>query len=223
MSDEEQKEMRSFEEWAHPSFQLLAQPDTEYGVAVVFNEDMTSLMAACPSAIYNILTKSGAYRVAETFEKTYLRGGCPVCWGLIEAAVKRRTDPFDVPVDDTSELTASPPIAGKQETIDILLPALQRLANDRVVSEPESPEQIRRRLKALARSIETRSGIPIEDAPRIYAALNAARAFGHQAETHPRYVAYRSAFDLGMALMKDAGMGWEAPLDLMTQLLEIDG
>ena len=210
---------RPISEWLASSFRLLPEPETDEGAmrTLVFNTGLSEVVAASPSGLLKLATKpTHAFETIDADRNPlYLNYTCPVLFGILEAAAKKRTDPLAAPVDDTSELMRNATPCGREETLRVFVPFVEHIAADAAMNGTSNIDLTDTRLQDLVETVfflATGNKYAYEDGrmfqalvhfDRLYDATLGVRFVVGNAEVHPRYMANAAARRLCDALMKD--------------------
>jgi len=196
----EDKRNRQLSEWLAPDFILIAEPDEKDAWTVVFSDTARDLVAsASPSGLLSLMLEHPAMFKSDRHQGDHwLHKSCPVRYGLLNAAVKVRTDPSAGPLSEFSEQREATQPIDLAEASEHVVPLIEKMALLSVIESVGSVDAIRRRLRQLETHALTSANFSDE---KVYYALGAIRFASTQAEQHPRYAAYRAAFEYGRALI----------------------
>lgn len=200
VEDDGAARQRPLHDWLAPDFELIAEPDEKDAWTVVFADVYRTLVAsASPSGLMSLATEHPMMFKSDRHQSDHwLHKGCPVQYGLINAAVKCRTDPPSAATSEYSELREGVQPIGLEEACLHVVPLIERMAVVAHLEGVGSSSSIRRRLRQLEAHALTSLNFSDE---RMYYALGAVRFALTQAEEHPRYVSYRAAFEFGRAMI----------------------
>lgn len=215
----EDKRERNVKDWLAPDFTLLAEPDEMDQWTIVFaDKDRDMVAAASPSGLMSLALDNPIMFKSDRHQGDHwLHNACPIRYGLINGAVKCRTDLAAGPDPEAGERRIATPPVTRAEALQTVVPVIEMMALRGEIEGVAHIEGLQRKLRELENhALTSVNFVPSE---RVYHALGQLRFARDQVEQHPRYAAYKAAFEYARALVLDKQATWDEVVQLAGDLV----